>query len=286
MRKFWLGLMVLAIVVAWLPAQGREVVKEDWNWAAAMFKVAKKGKGSNNEGVVLTLGDSICYANQSTRWGRMCGKGGTKEDQEILKWTHAGKRDDTDGWYLASVDRPAGRSETAASGIRTDQYIRGGFRCLPSLQKILEKYKPQIVFILLGTTDSSSGRKPEDVVKDMTTIVETVIKNGTIPVVQMVAPMKNDTKHENVKKYNELYLKMAKEKKIPIVDLYGEFLKRAPDGKWKTQLLSGDGIHFTHKLSGGPPTEENLANCGYLLRCWLSVQKIKEIKKQVIDKLK
>ena len=81
-------------------------------------------------------------------------------------------------------------------------------------------------------------------------------------------------------------MKLARARKIPIIDLHGEFVTRAPDGAWKTQLLGSDGVHFTHELSGGPPTLENLAKCGYLLRCWLSVQKLKEIKSKVLEKVK
>ena len=99
----------------------------------------------------------------------------------------------------------------------------------------------------------------------------------------MVPPGKDDARSEFVRKYNEAYVKLARERKIPMIDLYGEFLTRAPND-WKTKLISPDGIHFTHELSGGPPTPENLAGCGYLIRCWCAVQKLKEIKAAVIDK--
>jgi hypothetical protein len=54
--------------------------------------------------------------------------------------------------------------------------------------------------------------------------------------------------------------------------------------QWKDTLVGPDGVHLTHKLAGGPPTEENLKNCGYLLRCYVTVQKLKEVKEKVIDK--
>jgi hypothetical protein len=67
-----------------------------------------------------------------------------------------------------------------------------------------------------------------------------------------------------------------------MIDLYGEFVTRAPND-WKTKLISGDGIHFTGELSNGPATPENLAQCGYLLRCWSAVQKLSEVKAKAID---
>ena len=33
-----------------------------------------------------------------------------------LRWMHGGKDDDSDGWWLARVDLPGGRSHTAAGG--------------------------------------------------------------------------------------------------------------------------------------------------------------------------
>jgi hypothetical protein len=51
-------------------------------------------------------------------------------------------------------------------------------------------------------------------------------------------------------------------------------------------LLNKDGIHFTTEGAGGPPTPENLAKCGYLLRCWLAVGKLRDIKTQAIGQAK
>lgn len=259
------------------------VLKEDWNWATPMAKVAMQGKGKNVEGVVLQLGDSLTYANQSTRWAFSGAPGGTPEDKATVAWSHAGKRDNTDGWYLARMDHPAGgRSETAASGIRTDEYIAGGKRGMPPLKAILEKFKPQVAFVLLGTNDAKGRRPVADVARDMATIVDTILANGTIPVLQLVPPGADEKHNEVVRQYNEAYVTLARAKKIPMVDLYGEFVTRAPND-WKTKLICGDGIHFTGELSGAPPTPENLAQCGYLVRCWSAVQKLSEIKAKAID---
>ena len=262
------------------------VIKEDWDWAGPMAKVVQQGKGKNIEGVVLQLGDSLSYANQSTKWAFSGAPGGTAEDKATVAWSHAGKRDNTDGWYLARMDHPAGgRSETAASGIRTDEYIAGGKRGMPPLKALLEKFKPQVAFVLLGTNDAKGGRPAADVEKNMATIIDTILANGTVPVLQLVPPGANDNHNELVRKYNEAYVTLARAKKIPIVDLYGEFITRAPDD-WKTKLISSDGIHFTGELSNGPATPENLAQCGYLLRCWSAVQKLSEVKAKAIDTAK
>ncbi len=262
-----------------------EGVKEDWDWATAMAEVAARGREKNREGVVLSLGDSLTYANPSTRWARNP-VGGEPGDLAVLEWSHAGKGDDSDGWHLASVDAAQGRSETAASGIRTDEFIAGGKAGLPPLKGILARYKPQVAFVLLGANDASAGRTPEEVARDMAMILDVLLANGTIPVLQLLAPRADPRCDELSRQYNRRFLEIARERKLPVIDLYGEFTTRAPGDAWKHRLLLDDGVHFTHELSGGPPTEENLAQCGYLLRCWLSVQKLKEIKARVLDPVK
>jgi len=266
--------------------KGETVVKETWDWAGAMRGVAKRFTGK--PGQIVCLGDSLTYANQSTRWAWSAPwnkKGNYSEsDKAVLRWSHAYEQNKpTNGWWLAKVDRPHGRSETAASGIRTDQYIKGGFHGLPSLAAILKKHNPQVAFILLGSNDAR-GRKPDDVLKDMNTIVEAVLNNGTIPVLTTLPPARNERMHGRVKEINRRYLSLAAARKIPIIDLYGEFVSRQPGGKWQGTLVGGDGVHLTHGLADGPPTQENLKNCGYLLRCYLTVQKLKEVKEKVVDK--
>lgn len=272
------------VVVPAVAARPTSVTREDWDWAAAMRAVVARGRAKNREGVVLTLGDSLSYANQSTRWARTQ-TGAKPEEKAVLAWSHAGKADDSDGWWLASVDRPSGRSETAASGVQTDEYLRGGKGGLPPLQAIVQTHRPQVAFVLLGANDATAGRKPEDVAKDMAAILDALLANGTVPVLQLLAPRANEGKDALTRQYNAAYLMLARTRKIPLIDLYGEFVTRAPDGAWQTQLLQKDGIHFSHERAGGPPTEENLANCGYLLRCWLAVAKLREIKAQTIDRM-
>jgi len=268
--------------------KGETVVKETWDWAEAMLPVAKKFTGK--QGQIILIGDSLTYANQSTRWAWSVPgnrKGGhTDEDKAILRWSHAYEQNkDTNGWYLAKVDKPSGRSETAASGIRTDQYLKGGFHGLPSLANIIKKYNPQIVFILLGANDVSARRKPDDVLRDMNTIVEMILNNNSVPVLTTQPPMRGKRRHELLEQVNDRYLGLAAARKIPIIDLYGEFVSRQPKGAWDRTLVGRDGVHWTHKLASGPPTEENLKNCGYLLRCYMTVQKLKEVKAKVIDKV-
>src|SRR5262245_51095781 len=129
--------------------------KESYDFTAAMKQAAAKFKG--NPGVFLHIGDSITYANQNTAWARG-GQAHTAEEKAFLKWSHAGERNDSDGWYLASVDVPSGRSHTAASGLRSDELLKGGKGGLPSLSEMINKYKPQLALYMLGTNDITASR--------------------------------------------------------------------------------------------------------------------------------
>ncbi|MCX7804087.1 MAG: SGNH/GDSL hydrolase family protein [Planctomycetota bacterium] len=271
-----------AFAVSWAAGAEVKAPKESWDWASAMLPVAKKFDGP--EGVVVHIGDSITYANPNTQWARI-GKGKTAEDEEILKWSHAYKEEsDLNGWWLAVVDRPGYRSETAASGIRVDQYLKGGFRGMPSPDEILKKYKPQVAIIMLGTNDATARRKVEDVAKDMSELIDKLLDAGTIPVLSTLPPHR--WRMELVRSYNDAYRKLAAEKKIPMIDLFAEMEARQPGPKVFGTLVASDGVHLTHEKAADEPTEENLSSCGCLLRCWLAVQKLKEVKKNVLDRRK
>lgn len=252
------------------------------DYVEAMSKVAARFKGT--EGVVLHVGDSITYANQYGAWARY-GKGKTPEDVAICKWMHVGKENDLDGNFLARVDRPGGRSETAVSGIRSNEWLAGGKAGIPPLAEVVKRYNPQMAVVMLGTNDVNGGRGPSEIRADLGKIVDLLLANGTIPILSTIPPLKG--KEEKVRAVNAALLDLVKEKRIPHIDYHGEILKRRP-GDWLGTLISQDGVHPTPGINGAnggsEPTEENLKNSGYLLRGWLSVRKIAEVKSKVLDR--
>jgi lysophospholipase L1-like esterase len=251
------------------------------DYADAMKKVAAKFSGK--EGVVLHLGDSITYANQYGGWARG-GKGKTPQEEAALKWMHCNDNNDSDGWYLARVDRPGNRSDTAVSGIRSYEYLEGGKSGIPPMAEVVKKYNPQIAVVLLGTNDANGGRTPAQYKADMTKVVDLLLGNGTIPILTTIPPIKG--KDDVVKAYNAVLAEIVKEKKVPLIDLCAEILKRRPTD-WLGTLISDDGVHPTGDHGGASPgsepTDENLKNSGYLLRGVLSVRKIVEVKAKVLD---
>jgi lysophospholipase L1-like esterase len=276
--------LLLLPFLAWAPALfagEAKLVGEGYDYAPAMKKVAARFSGK--KGVVLHLGDSITYANPYSQWARG-GKGQDASDKAVLRWMHTNSRDASDGWYLCSVDRPGGWSETAASGIRIDEFLKGGRSGMLSLAGMLKKYQPRMVVLMLGTNDASAGRKLADYQGDMARALDLILAQGTIPILSTIPP--HPGRRELAKEYNQALRRLARDKSIPLIDYEKEILQRRPDD-WNGTLLGKNDVHPTARQGGATPTSEptaeNLRNSGYLLRGWLSVKKIAEVKERVLD---
>ena len=278
--------LMLAMIAGCEPAQEEQMEflgkPEPRDYAPAMKEVARRFTGT--EGVVLHLGDSITVAAPYTAWARN-GRGKAPEDESILQWSHCGERNDLDGWYLASHEAGEYWSYTAAGGVRADQFLAGGYGGLVSLAEMIEKYNPQVAIVMLGTNDAWTGRAVGDYLSDMEETVRQLLDNGTIPILstipQMIpAPDLGD-------QYNQGLWELAARHKLPVIDFHGEIAARQPDGAWNGTLLNKDDPHPTDSRAGvtpeSEPTPENLKESGYLLRGWLSVKKLIEVKARVLD---
>jgi lysophospholipase L1-like esterase len=280
--KYILAVLLLIICLpltgaADAPEKAALKAAEDYDYATAMKKVAARFKGT--PGVYLHLGDSITHASPNTAWARY-GKEQTAEEKAFLKWSHAGEQNDKDGWHLASVDVPGGRSQTAAGGLRADQMLAGGHNGLPALAELVKKYHPQLALYMLGTNDISQGRPVKPYIADIEKAVDLLLDNGTIVILSTLPPFRS--KEKQVEEYNSALRELARKKQIPLLDLYGEMKARAGADMEKV-YLSGDGVHLSHEPPQGPATEENLKKSGYLLRCYLAVHKGMEVKAKVLD---
>jgi hypothetical protein len=249
--------------------------KEEWDYAGPMKKVAATFKG--REGVVLHVGGSMTIANPYTTWARS-GKGKTAEDQAILEWMHAGKNDTTDGWWLCRTELEHYRAYTSESGLKSGMLLAGGKRGLPTLEKILDEYKPRMVTIECGIYDVEDGVPLEEYRKNMGQALDLILARGAIPIPNTIPPFKAQL--ERTKQFNDALRGLAKERGVPVIDLEREIFTRRPDD-WFGTLV--DRIHLTAGAAGAEPTEENLRRGGYLLRSWLTVRKIAEVKRRVID---
>lgn len=254
-------------------------IPEAWDYAEPMKKVAAKFRGQ--EGVVIHVGGSMTIANPYGTWARS-GKGKTPEDQAILKWMHTDKKDQTDGWWLCRTEVEHYRAYTAESGLKSAMLHAGGKRGLPSLTKLLDSYQPQLVTIECGIYDVEDGVALDDYSMNMAKALDAILERGAIPILNTIPPFK--AHFEKTKRFNEALRMLAKERSIPLIDLECEILSRRPND-WFGTLMNR--IHLTASETGGSPAAEptpgNLSKSGYQLRGWLTVRKIAEVKRRVLD---
>ena len=252
---------------------------EAWDYGPSMKKVAAKFRGQ--EGVVLHVGGSMTIANPYGTWART-GKGKTPDDEAILKWMHCEARDKTDGWWLCRTELEHYRAYTAESGLKSAMLLAGGKRGLPTLEKMLDDFQPRMVTIECGIYDVEDGVSLEEYRANMAKALDLILARGAIPILNTIPPFKAQL--ARTKEFNEALRSLCKERGAPLLDLEKEILTRRPDD-WFGPLM--DRIHLTATNGGGnpsaEPTAENLGKSGYLLRSYLTVKKIAEIKARVID---
>ena len=276
-------LFVTTALCAFCAAQADESpLAQSWEYADSMKAVAAKGHGRS--GVVLHVGDSITYASPYAAWAR-AGSGRTDADWDALKWMHARANGDTDGWYLAAFDHPdGGRSYTACGGIRADEMLAGGKQRMPKFADLLDEYKPQAVVLMAGTNDASAGRAVAAYRQDMESLIDAMVSRGVVPILSTIPPHVH--RRALAASYNDALRALASQHHLPLIDFEREILRRRPDD-WDGTLLGRGDVHPTATQGGASPasapTAENLRNSGYLLRGWLSVKKIAEVRRAVFD---
>ena len=149
---------------------------------------------------------------------------------------------------------------------------------------MLDTYKPQLVVLMLGTNDASANRPLAAYRADMDKSVDLTLERGVVCILSTIPP--HPGRPELAKSYNDALRQLARRRELPLIDYEQEILKRRKDD-WNGTLLQKNDVHPTVGQGGvtptSEPTAENLRNSGYLLRGWLSVRKIAEVKRTVVD---
>ena len=263
-------------------------LSEKWDYAAPMKKVAARFKGK--PGMVIHVGASDTIANPYTTWARL-GKGKTPEDVAVLKWMNAGANNKTDGWWLCREEIVSHRAYTAESGLQSSWLFKEGEKApgrwpgapLPPLDKMLDEYQPQFVVFEVGIYEAEEERPLADYKKNMGKALDMVLERGAIPIPGTCPPIKAHLKSSQA--YNDALRDLAQERGLPLIDMEQEILKRRPDD-WYGTLMTR--MHLTASRAGvnpgSEPTEKNLRESGFLLRGWVTVRKIAEVKRRVLDR--
>ena len=162
--------------------------------------------------------------------------------------------------------------------------LAGGKRGMPPLADLLDRYRPQAVVFMLGTNDASAGRAVEAYRRDVEAALDLMTSRGVVPILSTIPP--HVRREALARSYNDALRDIARARRLPLIDFEMEILTRRPRD-WDGTLLEKDDVHPTAARAGADPasapTAENLRNSGYLLRGWLSVKKVAEVKRAVFD---
>lgn len=253
-------------------------------WESAWVANAKAILGTSVPGItrtvgkVLQVGDSMTFSFAYGDWARKKDAAtATASDRDVMNWLHAGAADVTDGWQLSSD------GITAMSNAGWDW----GFVDNIFVDSTLNDAQFAVVMFNASNITFVKGR------------INEFIAAGIVPVLSTIPPRTNlDYNRDVADPYNVALHALAQELHLPIIDFSKEILLRRPDGTWENTLISIDGVHPSGKVNGYTPisdpyadggdalthtTGEAARNSGYLLRTWLTVQKMKEIKQKVVD---
>jgi lysophospholipase L1-like esterase len=157
----------------------------------------------------------------------------------------------------------------------------------------------QVAVVMLGTNDARNAIDLTSYGNALTTIVNVLEGQNIVVVLSTVPP----SKLFDVTPYNTQIRSLAQTRGLPLIDFYAEILSRQPVN-WDPALINNvDNIHPTasgtgpsgtaytsssdpYAGGGNPATNATGEACtvvGYLLRSWLTIQKLKEVKSYVVD---
>ena len=146
-----------------------------------------------------------------------------------------------------------------------------------------KKMNPEISVILFGTNDLGSLCPPE-YTENMAASIRRMLADGTVPMLTTVPPASG---RPIAREYWLAGLSIAHGLKVPVIDYYGEIMRRRPDdwdgrlekfGKPKDcyqvpTLISGDGTHPSNpKQFANDFSEEALSSNGYNLRDYMTLR--------------
>jgi hypothetical protein len=196
---------------------------------------------------------------------------------------HTNANDETDGWWLCRKEVVNYRAYTAESGLQSSWLFKGGARGLPTLRKMLDDYQPQMVVLEVGIYEAEEELPVDEYRKNMAKALDLILERGAIAIPTTAPPIKAHLKPSAA--YNEALRELARTRGLPLIDVEQEILRRRPDD-WYGTLMTR--MHLTASRAGvspaSEPTAENLRESGFLLRGWVTVRKIAEVKRRVLDR--
>lgn len=321
-----IGFLVVLLAPAFVAAQpGNSAARANsyddaWQegptgWAANAKAIL--AGGNQVQGMVLWVGDSLTRHVAMAAWAQR-GAGKTAEDVMITNWMHAGLSPQSvlsiDGFALATPYFCSARSYTVGDSLGAWHFMGTGMATDTNPETARLKLQDCATYpnqlnlrTMLAALQPAQfaipevnllAENPADL-SSFTSMLNLMISKKIVPII-ITYTYRQDAKFNLlVDQYNVALTQLARNMKLPLIDLNAEMLARLPFSQWMGRFL-GDGTHYTSGgggfnstsdpyASGGDPathtTGAALTYNGYGLKGWLGVQKMKEIKALVIDAL-
>lgn len=278
-----LGLACAAgIVAAGLggPPRGPAAEKvETPYWADAMAKVHARFRGE--KGTFAHFGDSITVSMAfwaSLRWHRKNMSPEAEKDYELVR-SHM-KPECWGEWK---------GPEYGNAGSMTIRWAH------ENVGAWLRKLNPETALILFGTNDLGALELEEYKAKTKE-VVRRCLANGTVVILTTIPPKSGQL--EKSRAFAEAVAEIGRELEVPVIDYFGEILKRRPDDWDGTlekfrgapgdeyqvpTLVSRDGVHPSNPAKyDGDYSEEGLRASGYVLRNYLTLRAYAEVIRRVL----
>ena len=268
-------------------------------WVANAKTILSPPVGITKEpGKVLQVGDSMTFTFAYGDWARKKDAAtATVSDLDVMNWMHAGAFDLTDGWYLSSANPTTG--DPAVDNTTAMNNAGWGSAFVDNIFVDPDLNDAQFAVVMFNVQNIT-------VVENR---INEFINAGIVPVLSTIPPRisLNDFNTNFADPYNLELHALAERISLPIIDFSKEILLRRPNGTWENTLISSDGVHPSGKVDVTLPsgtvityvpssdpyadggdvlthtTGEAALYSGQLLRTWLTVQKMKEIKQKVVD---
>ncbi len=271
------------------PFKPQPVVPTGDYWVEAMRKVHARWKGI--KGTFAEYGDSITVT--MAFWTPLVlgtRKGITPEMQQALETARK------------YIHKPCWRKWKGPQwGNTGNMTIRWAFDNIDAWQK---KMNPEVMVILFGTNDAYLGPRVPIYTEMYAAVVNRCLADGTIPIVTTLPPRYTQRLSVGgfltVWNFRRAVIAIAKAKKVPLIDLWAEMVRRRPadwdgrlkkfdEGGWKgynvPTMIARDGIHPSNPAKyRGDWTEEGLSCCGFGLRNYLTLKAWYEVYKKVLTR--
>jgi lysophospholipase L1-like esterase len=163
-----------------------------------------------------------------------------------------------------------------------------------NVEKWLRTLNPEVVLLMFGTNDLGALDDKEYVAKTRD-VVKRCLANGTVVILNTIPPRSGQL--DRSRRFAEAVKGLGKELKLPVVDYFGEVLKRRPDDwdgalpKFKDTpgseyevptLIARDGVHPSNPKGYQTYGEEGLNHNGYVLRNYLVLRAYDDVIERVL----